>query len=89
MPPQLNARNKWYHSRDNLEKGDFVLVFEKGMKGAAAPRSLWKKAIIADVHPGSDGLVRSVTIRDSNSNEYVRPIHKLCLIATRAELEAD
>ena len=87
MPPQLNSRNKWYNPRDNLEKGDFVIVLEAGMKGATTPRSLWKKAIVTDTNPGSDGLVRSVTIRDSNHKEYVRPIHKLCLIATRAELE--
>ena len=89
IPPQLLCRNKWFHSRENLEKGDFVLVFEKGIKGGAVPRSLWKKAIVTDVHPGTDGLVRSATIRDSNHNEYIRPIHKLCLIATRAELEND
>ena len=87
IPPQLNSRNKWYHPRDNLEKGDFVVVVETGMKRATAPRSLWKKAIVTDTNPGSDGLVRSVT--DSNHKEYVRPIHKLCLIATRAELEEE
>ena len=59
------------------------------MKGKSAPRSMWKKAIVTKVHPGSDGLVRSATIRDSNRNEYLRPIHKLCLIATRAELEEE
>ena len=39
------------------------------------------------IHPGSDGLVCSVTVRDASHKEYVRPIHKLCLIATRQELE--
>ena len=86
IPPQLLSRNKWYHSRDNLQVGDFVIILEKGMKGCL-PRSLWKKAIVTKVHPGKDGLVRSVTIKDSSHNEYVRPIHKLCLIATRKELE--
>ena len=52
-----------------------------------APRSLWRKAIVVDTHPGSDGLVRNVTIRDAIHNQYVRPISKLCLIATREELE--
>ena len=89
MPPQLNSRNKWYHPRGNLEKGDFVIVVETGMKGATAPRSLWKKAIVTDANPGSDGLVRSVTIRHSNHKEYVRPINKLCHIARRAELEEE
>ena len=89
MPPQLNYRNKWFHTRDNLENGDYVIILEKGMKGQTAPRSLWKKGIVIATHPGTDGLVRSVTVRDSKRNEYVRPIHKLCLIATRAELESD
>ena len=90
LPPQLISRNKWFHSRENLEKGDFVIVSEKGLKGPTlTPRSLWKKAIVIDTHPSSDGLVRSVTIQDSNRNQYKRPIHKLCLIATRAELECD
>ena len=89
IPPQLNIRNKWFHSRDNIEKGDFVLVLEKGMKSGTAPRSLWKKAIVVDTHPGLDGLVRSVTIKDSDHKEYIRPIHKLCLIATNAELQAE
>ena len=39
------------------------------------------------IHPRSDGLVRSVTVRNASRKEYVRPIHKLCLIAARQELE--
>ena len=69
--------------------GDFVIIFEQGFKGKSAPRATWTKAIVSAVHQSADGLVRSVTIRDSNHKEYKRPIHKLCLIATRAELEAD
>ena len=89
MPPQLISRNKWFHTRDNLEVGDFVINLEPGMKGKCAPRSQWKKGIVTDVHPGTDRLVRSVTIPDANHKELVRPIHKLCLIATRGELEED
>ena len=89
IPPQLISRNKRFHSRNNLEVGDFVINLEPGMKGKTAPRSQWKKGIVTDVHPSADGLVRSVTIRDSNQTELKRPIHKLCLIATRGELEED
>ena len=89
MPPQLLPRNKWFHPRENLEVGDFVIVFEQGFKGKSAPRATWTKAIVSAVHPSADGLVRSVTVRDSKHNDYKRQIHKLCLIATRAELEAD
>ena len=87
IPPQLNNRKKWFHTRKTLEKGDYVLLLEPGLKHNTAPRSLWKKAIVVDTNPGSDGFVRSVTIRDANHNQYVRPISELCLIATRAELE--
>ena len=88
MPPQLIERSQWFRPRDNLRVGDFVLELEPGLKRETAPRSLWKKAIITQTHPSEDGLVRSVTIRDSERNEYLRPIHKLCLIATKEELEA-
>ena len=66
-----------------------MIEFEKGIKSTSAPRSLWKKAVVTEVHPGKDGLVRSVTVRYANRTECRRPIHKLCLIATRAELETD
>ena len=89
IPPQLNARNKWYHPRENLNVGDFVIELEKGLKRATAPRAMWKKAIVIETYPGTDGLVRKVRIRDSNHKEYDRPIHKLCLIATKKELEED
>ena len=89
MPPQLNCRNMWFHTRDDLEPGDFVIILESGMKGNTAPRSTLRKAIVTAIHPGSDGLVRSVTVRDASHKECTRPIHKLCLIATRQELEND
>ena len=64
-----------------------MLIFEEGMKNKAAPRALWKKAIVVEPHPGTDGLVRSATVKDCNNNTYVRPVSKLSLVATRAELE--
>ena len=87
LPPQLNFRNKWYHERSNIEVGDFVINLEPGLKNKTAPRGQWKKATVSEVHPSKDGLVRSVTICTANGSQYKRPIHKLCLIATRAELE--
>ena len=87
MPPQLNRRNKWYHARENLQVGDFVLNLQPGLKGGSAPRGTWLKAIVAEVHPSADGLIRSVTIRDGRHTQLKRPIHKLCLIATKQELE--
>ena len=65
IPPQLNYRNKWFQTRDNLEPGDFVIILEPEMKGNTAPRSTWRKAIVTAIYPGSDGLVRSVIVRDA------------------------
>ena len=67
MPPQLISRNKWFHTRDNLEIGDFVINLEQGMKGKSAPRSQWKKGVITKAHPGIDGLVRSCSTNSKNS----------------------
>ena len=88
IPPQLVERSRWFHTRDNLQVGDFVIILEPGLKRSTAPRSVWSKAVVTKTHPSADGLVRSVTVRDSKRDEYVRPIHKLCLIATKEELEA-
>ena len=86
MPPHLIARSKWFHSRQNLQVGDLVLLLEPGMKGAAAPRALWERAVVTAVQPGDDGLVRKATVRTANARLYDRPIHKMCLIATDGEL---
>ena len=43
-------------------------------------------ALVEEVFPGGDNLVRKVKIRTSKG-VYERPIAKLCLIATRQELE--
>ena len=87
MSPQLICR--WFHTLKNLEAGDFVINLEPGMKGKCAPWSHWKKGIVTVVHPGTDRLVRSVTIRDANHKELIRPIYKLCLIAMHGEPEED
>ena len=79
--------SKWFRVRENLKVGDFVINLLPGLKNGTLPRGLWKKGIVQEVHPGQDGLVRSVTIRDSKGTLLRRPVHKLCLVATREELE--
>lgn len=51
-------------------------------------RCEWKMALIVDTFPGNDGLVRKVRIK-TRDGEYDRPLHKLCLIATKKELNVD
>ena len=47
-----------------------------------------KLARVIATYPGNDGLVRKARIKTQDS-EYDRPIHKLCLIATKDELNED
>lgn len=45
-------------------------------------------ALVREVYPGHDGLIRKVKIKTKNG-EYDRPIHKLCMIATKQELDSE
>ena len=78
--PDLLTRNKWYRRRENLREGDLVLEMEP------TPRRTWKMAAVLETFPGDDKLVRKAKIKTANS-VYDRPIHKLCLIAPKEELE--
>lgn len=78
--PTLLPRNKWFQTRENVKIGDLVLELNPNRK-----RTQWEMALITNVFPGKDGLVRKVRIKTQNG-EYDRPIHKLCVIATREEL---
>ena len=63
-----------------MQIGDLVLQIDLKHK-----RAQWKMAVVINTYPGEDGLVRKVRIK-SQTGEYDRPIHKLCLIATHDEL---
>ena len=77
--PNLLPRNKWYRPRENLQEGDLVLEMEP------TPRRTWKLGLVLLTYPGADGLVRKARVKTATS-VYDRPIHKLCLIATKEEL---
>ena len=78
--PALLPRNKWYRKKENLREGDLVLETEP------IPRRTWKMAVVLETFPGDEGLVRKAKIKTANV-VYDRPIHKLCLIATKQGLE--
>ncbi|CAB4068374.1 unnamed protein product [Lepeophtheirus salmonis] len=87
MPPQLMLRTKWFKTRENINKGDYVM--EKSLKpGGIMPRGVWKEGIDTKTYPGEDGLVVKVRIRTS-TGEYDHPISKLRLLSTGRELEED
>ncbi|XP_067207875.1 uncharacterized protein [Linepithema humile] len=64
----LQTRSKWTDAQANARIGELVLLKDKLL-----PPTQWKLARIVETHPGSDGLVRVVTLRTANS-ELRRPI---------------
>lgn len=78
--PNLLPRNKWFRTRENVKVDDLVLELDPNQK-----RSRWKLARVVTTYPRNNGLVRKARIK-TQIGEYDRPIHKLCLIATKEEL---
>jgi hypothetical protein len=73
LPPE--EKLKW---QKNVGVGDRVLEIDGNRK-----RGEWQMALVEEVFPGGD---RKAKIR-TPKGVYERPIAKLCLIATRQELE--
>jgi hypothetical protein len=70
----LQQRTKWTTSSTNVQPGVLCIVKEDNV-----PPLNWKIAVILELHPGPDGLVRVVTIRTA-SGQFKRPISKICLL---------
>lgn len=79
----LQSRSKWTRSEPNLRCDDVVLILNENL-----PPAHWRIGRIAAVHPGSDGLVRVVTV-EYNSGQKTsdghlvkhtcqRPVQKVC-----------
>lgn len=71
--PQLQVRGRWLAQTQQMKIGDIVIIKEE-----CAPPGKWKLGKILKTHPGSDGIVRVVTLKTSNGNELKRPVVKLC-----------
>uniref|UniRef100_A0A0A9YD88 Pro-Pol polyprotein n=2 Tax=Lygus hesperus TaxID=30085 RepID=A0A0A9YD88_LYGHE len=71
---ELQRRYKWKSTCNNLQKGTLVLVKEDN-----SPSYAWSLARVEDTHPGSDGLVRVVTLR-CPSGLFKRNIRLLCAL---------
>lgn len=67
----LQQRRKWQSKEPNLCVGDLVLVLDDNL-----PPTKWAIGRITQTHPGSDGLIRVVTVRTKNST-YKRAIVKV------------
>jgi hypothetical protein len=70
--PELKRMRKWKVVRPNVEKGEIVLVIDPSHE-----KGLWKLAVVEEVIPSKDGLVRKCKIRTSTGS-YERPITQLC-----------
>ncbi len=54
----LQQRHKWKTEKDEIKIGDVVLIKEDN-----CPPLHWPIGQITEIHPGSDGIVRVVTVR--------------------------
>ena len=70
----LNNRTRWMKKKPNLKVGDIVLVSQPNTKSHS-----WPLAKITRVYPGSDQLVRKVTVQ-IGGQEYDRIITRLVLL---------
>jgi len=61
---------------------DLVIV-----KNPLLPPSKWEMARVVELHPGSDGHVRVVTVRTALS-QYKRPIAQICKLPVQSRHDA-
>ncbi|XP_074653624.1 uncharacterized protein LOC141907780 [Tubulanus polymorphus] len=72
--PMLQERQKWCKKRRNIKIGDLVLVVDDRVH-----RSEWPLGRIIAILPGTDDIVRRVTIKTAKST-IDRPINKCVLL---------
>ena len=73
--PSLQQRKQWQTPRPNIKVGDLVLLLKENVK-----RHKWPLGRIDDISEGRDGNVRSVTVRTTDGETWVRPIQHLVLL---------
>lgn len=71
---RLQNRPKWCKRTENIRVNDMVLLRDERLTPTK-----WAMARVLATHPGSDGLVRVVTIKTS-TGEFKRPVAKLSLL---------
>ncbi|KYM95705.1 hypothetical protein ALC62_13647 [Cyphomyrmex costatus] len=71
----LQARSKWMVDKGTpLSAGQLVLIQQQNL----APLQ-WAMGRVQEVHPGSDGLVRTALVKTAKGS-YVRPLSKLAIL---------
>ncbi|CAI6358936.1 unnamed protein product [Macrosiphum euphorbiae] len=75
--PQCQRSGKWTKLTRNIEVGDLAVL-----KNDNSPPLQWDLVRVTKVHPGPDGIVRAVTVRNSLGSEFKRPATKLAVLST-------
>ena len=76
----LQERQKWFYPQKSLEVGDLVVI-----KDETCPPGKWPLARITAVHPGTDNLVRAVSLRTATS-DLDRPAVKIISLLSKDDL---
>lgn len=67
----LQSRHKWFKSAPDLKINDMVIV-----EAPSRPPTEWRLGRVTELHPGSDEVVRVVSVRTQDGT-YKRPVVKL------------
>ncbi|XP_050064313.1 uncharacterized protein LOC114118967 [Aphis gossypii] len=78
--PQLQRRGRWIKVTRNVRVGDLCLLHQENL-----PPTKWALVRVQEVHPGPDGTVRVVTLRNSSGTTFQRPVVKLSLLPTEED----
>ena len=67
-------RSRWRTKGRQIKVGDVVLLVDFNV-----PRRKWELALVKEVYPGTDGVVRNVLVKTKDS-ELRRSVQKCCVI---------
>lgn len=77
---RMTSISKWRRPEKQISVGDLVLVTDE-----RCPPARWPLARVCDVHPGTDGFVRVVSVRLASGSTLKRPVVKLCPLPVASE----
>ncbi|CAI6372727.1 unnamed protein product [Macrosiphum euphorbiae] len=73
--PQCQRKGKWLKRTRSAVVGDIAIL-----KNELLPPLQWPLVRITEIHPGRDGIVRAVTVRNSAGQLFSRPVVKLAFL---------
>lgn len=80
---QLQGRSKRWQPSIPIEVGRLVVLCDENM-----PPTRWKLGRISELHPGTDGVVRVVTLKTA-TGYLKRPVEKICLLPNSEQAEQE